>query len=77
MVGIGRLTLSRRERAVMVEPRGTGMALFRLRAAEQVRTPQFAGTAGELDLTTGASSAEVLTQSRHPEDSHEQHCIRI
>lgn len=28
VVGIGRLTLSRRERMVMVEPRGTGMALF-------------------------------------------------
>jgi hypothetical protein len=38
VVGLGRLTPSRRERAVMVEPRGTGMALFRLRAAEEVRT---------------------------------------
>ena len=28
VVGLGRLTLSRRERMVMVEPRGTGMALF-------------------------------------------------
>ena len=33
--GIGRLTLSRRERMVMVEPRGTGMALFTLRAAAE------------------------------------------
>ena len=41
VVGIGRLTLSRRERMVMVEPRGTGMALFALRAADEVRTPQF------------------------------------
>jgi DNA end-binding protein Ku len=32
VVGLGRLTLSRRERMVMVEPRGTGMALFTLRA---------------------------------------------
>jgi hypothetical protein len=31
VAGIGRLTLSRRERMVMVEPRGTGMALFTLR----------------------------------------------
>jgi non-homologous end joining protein Ku len=36
VVGIGRLTLSWRERMVMVEPRGTGMALFMLRAADQV-----------------------------------------
>ena len=33
VVGLGRLTLSRRERMVMVEPRDTGMALFTLRAA--------------------------------------------
>jgi hypothetical protein len=31
VVGLGRLTLSRRERMVMVEPRGTGMGLFTLR----------------------------------------------
>ena len=35
VVGIGRLTLSRRERMVMVEPRGIGMALFTLRAADE------------------------------------------
>jgi len=28
VVGLGRLTLSRRERMIVVEPRGTGMALF-------------------------------------------------
>ena len=33
VVGLGRLTLSWRERMVVVEPRGTGMALFTLRAA--------------------------------------------
>jgi DNA end-binding protein Ku len=32
VVGLGRLTLSRRARMVVVEPRGTGMALFTLRA---------------------------------------------
>jgi non-homologous end joining protein Ku len=35
VIGLGRLTLSRRERMVVVEPRGTGMALFNLRAAEE------------------------------------------
>ena len=34
MAGLGRLTLSRRERMVMLEPRGAGMALITLRAAE-------------------------------------------
>ena len=40
-VGIGRVTLSRRERPVMVEPRGAGMALITLRAAEEVRAAAF------------------------------------
>ena len=31
VVGMGRLTLRRRERMVLVESRGTGMALFTLR----------------------------------------------
>jgi DNA end-binding protein Ku len=49
VVGLGRLTLSRRERMVMVEPRGTGMALFTLRAADEVRAAQFPSAEGELD----------------------------
>ena len=36
MAGIGRVTLSRRERAVLVEPRGAGMVLITPRAAEEV-----------------------------------------
>jgi DNA end-binding protein Ku len=43
VVGLGRLTLSQRERMVVVEPRGTGMALFTLRAAEEVRAAQWHG----------------------------------
>jgi hypothetical protein len=35
VVGLGRLTLSRRERMVVVGPRGTGMALFTLRAPQR------------------------------------------
>jgi hypothetical protein len=36
VVGLGRLTLSRRERMVAVEPRGTGIALFTLRAQRRL-----------------------------------------
>jgi DNA end-binding protein Ku len=57
VVGIGRLTLSRRERMVMVEPHGPGMALFTLRAADEVRAPQFGDNAGDLD-------AEMVTIAR-------------
>ena len=38
LVALGRLTLSRRERMVIVEPRGMGMALYTLRAADEVRS---------------------------------------
>ena len=49
MAGLGRLTLSRRERMVLVEPRGPGMALITLRAAEEVRAAEFSEYGGELD----------------------------
>ena len=62
VVGIGRLTLSRRERAVMVEPRGTGMALFRLRAAEEVRAAQFGTAEGELDAEMVAIAGAIIKQ---------------
>src|SRR6266403_4342316 len=53
VVGLGRLTLSRRERMVMVEPRGTGMGLFTLRAAGEVRAAQF-GSAERKPICTSA-----------------------
>jgi DNA end-binding protein Ku len=49
VVGIGRLTMSRRERMVMVDPRGAGMVLMTLRAADEVRAPQFANADGAID----------------------------
>ena len=50
LLHLGRLTLSRRERMVVVEPRGPGMVLFTLRAAGEVRAPQFGSAEGDLDL---------------------------
>jgi DNA end-binding protein Ku len=38
-VGISRLVLSRRERAVMLEPRGKGIVLWTLRYGDEVRDP--------------------------------------
>ena len=62
VVGLGRLTLSRRERVVMVEPRGTGMGLFTLRAADEVRAAQFASAEGEVDTEMVAIAKTILTQ---------------
>jgi DNA end-binding protein Ku len=60
VVGLGRLTLSRRERIVMVEPRGTGMALFTLRAAGEVRAPQFGSAEGDLDAEMVAIAGAII-----------------
>src|SRR5947209_1513739 len=61
-VGLGRRTLSRRERMVMVEPRGSGMALFTLRAAGEVRTPQFGRAEGDLDAEMVAIAGAIIRQ---------------
>ncbi len=61
-VGIGHLTLSRRERAVMVDPRGTGMALFTLRAADEVRPAQFPEAKGDLDPEMVAIAGTIIKQ---------------
>src|ERR1700730_4366673 len=62
LVGLGRLTLSRRERMVIVKPRGTGMALFTLRAAGEVRSPQFGSAEGDLDAEMVAIAGAIIRQ---------------
>ena len=47
----------------MPEPRGTGMARFTLRAAEEVRPAQFASAEGELD---GEMVAIAVLDGRQP-----------
>jgi DNA end-binding protein Ku len=62
VVGLGRLTLSRRERMVAVEPRGTGMALFMLCAADEVRAAQFGGVERDLDAEMVAIARAIIGQ---------------
>jgi Ku protein len=62
VVGLGRLTLRRRERMVMVEPRGTGMPLITLRAADEVRAPQFSSVEGDLDAEMVAIARAIIEQ---------------
>src|SRR5437762_9596333 len=62
VVGLGRLPLSRRERMVMVEPRGTGMARFTLRAAGEVRAPQFGSAESDLDAEMVAIAGTIIRQ---------------
>jgi DNA end-binding protein Ku len=68
VVGLGGLTLSRRERMVMVEPRGTGMALFTLRAADEVRAAQFPSAEGKVDPEMVAIARAIIAQRTHKFD---------
>ena len=42
-VGLGRVTMSGRERPVLVEPRGEGLVMSQLRSKDEVRPAEFAG----------------------------------
>jgi len=60
MVGISRLVISRRERAVMLEPRGKGIVLWTLRYGDEIRDENsyFAG----IDDTPADRSVASLVQ---------------
>lgn len=62
VVGIGRLALSRRERIVMLEPRGSEMALFTLRAADEVRAAQVGDNQRDLDPEMVAIARAIIGQ---------------
>ena len=64
MAGLARLTLSRRERMVLVEPRGAGMTLITLRAAEEVRAADFAQPGEPPDAEMVAVAATIIGRRR-------------
>jgi len=60
-VGIGRVTISSRERMVMVEPRGAGLLMTTLRSADEVRAAEFGGEAkGEADPEMVALAETII-----------------
>jgi DNA end-binding protein Ku len=59
-VGLGRVTLSRRERPVMVEPRGAGVVLITLRASEEVRAAAFEKSDAEIDPEMVAIAGTII-----------------
>jgi DNA end-binding protein Ku len=63
MAGIGRVTMSRRERMVLVEPRGAGMVLTTLRAVDEVRAANFGTVDGDIDPEM-VSIAETIIKRR-------------
>ncbi len=60
MVGISRLVISRRERAVMLEPRGKGIVLWTLRYGDEVRDEDtyFAGVDDDETADSGQRTAK-------------------
>lgn len=60
VAGIGRVTMARRERQVIVEPREAGMVLITLRAADEVRAAEFGDVAGELDPEMVAVAEAII-----------------
>jgi DNA end-binding protein Ku len=62
-VGIGRITVSRRERLVMVEPRDAGMVAITLRASEEVRAAAFEKADADID-TDMVAIAETIIKRR-------------
>jgi DNA end-binding protein Ku len=63
VAGFGRLAISRRERMVMIEPRGTAMVLITMRAAEEVRAPHFTSTEGAIDARMSAIAVRIRGSS--------------
>ena len=63
-VGIGRVTLSRRERLVMVEPRDAGMVAITLRASEEVRAAAFTKADMDIDADMVAIAETIIKRRR-------------
>jgi DNA end-binding protein Ku len=80
-VGIGRIVLSSRERQVLVEPLGGGMLMRTLRAANEVRKPEFGDADGEADPDMVAVAKTIIerrTATFDPADftDHYQDALR-
>ena len=70
-VGIGRVTLSRRERLVMVEPRDAGMVAITLRASEEVRAAAFEKADADIDADMVAIAETIIKRrSGHFDPDH-------
>jgi DNA end-binding protein Ku len=60
-VGLGRITLSSRERLVLVEPRGGGLVMSTLRSSDEVRAAEFgANDEGRIDPELVALAETII-----------------
>ena len=64
LVGIGRVTISSRERLVLVEPRGAGLVMSTLRSADEVRAAEFGKTNGDVDPDMLAIAETIIERRK-------------
>lgn len=71
VVGIARLVLNRRERAVLLEPKGDGIILWTLRYGDEVRTPEKAFAVTEKAEAKALTLMKTLIEKRKEDWSPE------
>jgi DNA end-binding protein Ku len=65
LVGIGRVTISSRERLVLVEPHDAGLLVFTLRSSDEVHTAEFGAKAkGETDDDMVAVAETIIERRK-------------
>ena len=68
-VGLGRVTISSRERQVLVEPRDAGLVMSTVRSSEEVRPAEFGPPAkGEIDADMVAIAESIIERRSGPFD---------
>ncbi len=63
LVGLGRVTITSRERLVLVEPRDAGLLMWTLHSADEVRSAEFGKATREVD-TDMLAIAETIIERR-------------
>jgi DNA end-binding protein Ku len=68
-VGLGRVTISSRERQVLVEPRDSGLVMSTVRSADEVRPAEFGPPAkGDIDADMVAIAESIIDRRSGPFD---------
>jgi DNA end-binding protein Ku len=65
LVGLGRVTITSRERLVLTEPRGAGLLMWTLRSADEVRAAEFGkADGGEVDPDMLAIAETIIERRK-------------
>jgi len=64
LVAIGRVTITSRERLVLIEPRGAGLLMWTLHSTDEVRTAEFDKGGGEVDSDMLAIAETIMERRR-------------